>query len=230
MRTLQLMAIIKSAVDPAAGGGGAVANALYGLGTLLLLVCAPALARADGAADGHDYQFCHGYYALCSASTCKPTGKHIRVNVTGGGTAIFPEVDCTCPIFYGLAHADLTGGNMQGSCQSPGPGQIWSLYFPKEKIPQQINNWVTTGREAKAPLQVCPKSFNVANETSNCFSFACDSETYINGVPVATCHCPMGESFAGTPLPAQTSFATQVGQRDPQFCFQHPVSIPFALQ
>jgi hypothetical protein len=179
---------------------------------------------------GHDYRLCKGYYALCSASTCKPTGKHIRVNVTSGGTAIFPEVDCTCPIFSGVARADVTGGNMQGSCEPPGPGQIWSLYFPKDNIPQEINNWVASGPGAKAPLQVCPKSLNVGNETSNCFSFACDSETYVNDVPVATCHCPMGESFAGTPIPAQTAFASQAGQRNEQFCFQHPVSVPIALQ
>jgi len=96
----------------------------------------------------------------------------------------------------------LAGGNMQGSCEPPGPGQLWSLYFPREEIPQEINNWVPTGPEARAPLQVCPKVLNAGKQTVNCFSFACDQETDINGVPVATCHCPMGESFAGTPLAA----------------------------
>ena len=43
----------------------------------------------------------------------------IKLNVTGGGTAFFPEADCTRPIFSGEAIADLTGGNMQGSCKPP---------------------------------------------------------------------------------------------------------------
>jgi hypothetical protein len=177
-----------------------------------LLIFAPPPARAGDATAGHDYRPCKGYYALCSASICKPTGKHIRVNVTGDGTAIFPEVERKCPIFSGVARADVTGGNMQGSCEPPGPGQIWSLYFPKENIPQEINNWAVNGRGAKAPLQVCPKGLNLGSQTSNCFSFSCDSETFINGVPVASCHCPEGESFAGTQLPSQTVFATQAGQ------------------
>ena len=137
---------------------------------------------------------------------------------------------CACPIFYGVAHADLAGGNMQGSCEPPGPGQLWSLYFPREEIPQEINNWVPTGPEARAPLQVCPKVLNAGKQTVNCFSFACDQETDINGVPVATCHCPMGESFAGTPLAAATAFVTQAGQRDTRICLQRPASIPVARQ
>jgi len=202
---------------------------LKGVFFVLFSLAIPANAHAGDATEGHDYHFCRGYYALCSASVCKPTGRHITVNVTGGGTASFPEVECACPIFYGLAHADLTGGNMQGSCEPPGPGQLWSLYFPKDEIPQEINNWVQTGPEAKAPLQVCPKALNAGKQTANCFSFACDQETYINGVPVATCHCPMGESFAGTSLPEATAFVTQAGQRDKRVCLEHPVSIPFAL-
>ncbi len=228
MIILRIIAILKSAAERAANGD-TLAKARFGL-SALLLVLAPAAAEAGDAAGGHDYRLCGGYYALCSASTCKPTGKHIRVNVTGGGTATFPEVACTCPIFSGVARADVTGGNMQGSCESPGPGQIWSLYFPKANIPQEINNWVPTGPGAKAPPQVCPKNLDAGNGISNCFSFACNSETYINGVPVATCHCPMGESFAGTPIPPRTAFATQVGQGDQQFCFRHPVSVPIALQ
>jgi hypothetical protein len=225
MSTFRLVAIFKSSIGQPPSGSSL--SKILVLGALLFGFASPT-ARAAGTAEGHDYEFCRGYYALCSASICEPTGKRIKVNVTGGGTATFPEVECKCPIFYGLAHADLTGGNMQGSCEPPGPGQVWSLYFPKEEIPQEINNWVQTGPEAKAPLQVCPADGNM---TSNCFSFSCDSETYVNGVPVATCHCPMGESFAGTPISPQAAFATQVGQRNRDFCFEHhPVSIPFPLQ
>jgi hypothetical protein len=224
MSTLRLLAIFKRAAS-----GYTLRKLLFSL-SAVLLVFAPPVAHADGASGGHDYQFCNGYFALCAASTCKPTGKHIKVNVTGGGTAIFPEVDCTCPIFSGPALADVTGGNMQGSCEPPGPGQIWSLYSFKTHIPQKINDWVPTGPEAASPPQVCPKSLGVGNQISNCFSLACDSLTYINGVPVATCHCPMGESFAGTPVAPQTAFATQAGQGNKEFCSQHPVSVPISLQ
>jgi hypothetical protein len=192
----------------------------------LFLVLGPPPATASDAAEGHDYRICKGYYALCSASTCTPTRRTIRVNVTGGGTATFPEAVCNCPIFYGLARADVTGGNMRGSCEAPGPSQIWSLYAPKAEIPQAINNWAQSGLAAAAPLQICPASLNVGNELANCFSFSCDSETYVNGVPVATCYCPLGETFVGTSIPATTAFTTQVGQANRQFCFQHPVSVP----
>ncbi len=221
------MTIAKSAIGRVANRS-TFAKALYGLSTLLF-VCAPPLARADGTG-GHNYQFCSGYFALCAASTCKPTGKHIRVNVTSGGTAIFPEVECTCPVFSGSALGDVNGGNMQGSCIPPGPGQIWSLYSPKKDVPQEINNWVPTGPKAAAPPQVCPASLGQGSKLANCFSFACDSETWINNVPVVTCHCPMGESFAGTSVAPHTAFATQSGQGDKRFCFQHPVSVPISFQ
>jgi hypothetical protein len=222
------LAVLESAIGRVVNGN-TILKALSGL-SAVLLAFAPPMVRAGETGGGHDYQFCSGYLALCAASTCKPTGKHITVNITGGGTATFPEVECTCPIFSGQALADVTGGNMQGSCEPPGPGQIWSLYSYKKDIPQKINNWVPTGPEASAPPQVCPKNLNLANKISNCFSFACDSESYINGVPVATCHCPMGESFAGTPVAPHTDFVTQAGQGDQQFCADHPVSLPIALQ
>ena len=231
MSTLQLMAFLKLAVQRATGT--TLSKALFGLSALILAL-APPMARAggdnDSGKDGHDYRICSGYYALGAASTCQPTGKHITVNVTGGGTATFPEVECTCPVFSGRALADVAGGNMQGSCEPPGPGQIWSLYSPKKHIPQEINNWVPTGPGADAPPQVCPAHLGQGSQISNCFSLACDSETYINNVPVVTCHCPMGESFAGTPVAPRTAFATQAGQGNRQVCSQHPVSVPISLQ
>jgi hypothetical protein len=193
-----------------------------------LLIASTSVGRV-AAADDHDYQFCNGYFALCAASTCTPTGKTITVNVTGGGTAIFPEAVCTCPIVSGVAIADVNAGNMQGSCEPPANG-IWSLYTPKLHIPQAINEWVSTGRQALAPPLFCPKNLNLGAKLVNCASFACDSQTYINGVPVATCHCPIGESFAGTPVAPHTAFVTQAGQGDPEFCAEHPVSVPISLQ
>jgi hypothetical protein len=201
------------------------------LSTLLLSAIGPALAQTDSATAGHDYRVCRGYYALCAASTCTPTGKMITVRVTSGGTAQFPEVECTCPVFNGKALGDLAGGNMQGSCKPPREGgQIWSLFAPKTEIPQEINDWVPTGPKAKAPPQVCPAYLGQGNMLSNCFSFSCDQETWINNVPVVTCHCAEGESFAGTPVPPNTAFATQAGQGDRQACRQHPVSVPISLQ
>jgi hypothetical protein len=192
---------------------------------LLGLGVASGPPRSAAAEAGHDFQICKGRYALCAASTCKPTGKFISVNVIAGGTASFPEYDCTCPILDGPAIGDLNGGNMQGSCEPP-PDQIWSLFAPRASIPQAINNWVRFGPGASAPPQICPASLNLGDQLVNCFSFACDYASPINGVPVATCHCPLGESLEGTSVPADTAFATQAGQGDQAFCSQFPVSGP----
>ena len=63
----------------------------------------------------------------------------------------------------------------------------------------------------------------------NCFSFLCDSQTYISNVPVVTCHCPIGESLAGTPVPPRTAFLTQAGQGDEAYCAKYPVSGPLSI-
>ena len=84
------------------------------------------LAGRAVAQQGHDFMICEGEFALCAASTCQPSGGKITVNVIGGGTATFPEYNCTCTTFDGRpAIADLNGGNM--SCTPP-HDQIWSLY------------------------------------------------------------------------------------------------------
>ena len=207
-------------------GGRFIAKAIFGLG-VALMVAAP-IGR-PALAGGHEFRFCAGYFALCAASTCKPTGKKIRVNVTSGGTALFPEADCTCPIFSGEAIADLAGGNMKGSCKPPSPDQIWSLYSAKKYIPQQLNGWAQTPQAAAAPFLFCSKHLNLASTLANCFSFACDSKTYINGVPVATCHCPIGEALDGTAVAPHTDFVSQAGQGDRQFCAAHPVAGPISL-
>jgi hypothetical protein len=202
------------------------ARILVGLGVGLLALM-PA-ARPAMAASGHEFAYCSGYFALCAASTCKPTGRRIKVNVTGGGTAYFPEANCTCPIFSGQGITDLAGGNMQGSCKPPvaadGSVGIWSYYAAHSHIAQELTNWVAAGPKALAPPMFCSKHLNLAATSVNCFAFACDSQTYINGVPVATCHCPIGESFDGTPVPPHTTFFTQAGQQDQQYCAAHPVS------
>ena len=216
--TLPLTAT-RNAVATAARGN-ALSKTIFGL-SAMLVVLGPPMARPSGAQPN---AICYGYFALCAASTCTPTGTQITVKVASGGTAVFPEADCTCPIFYGVSLANLAGGNMQGSCNPPGPGQIWSEFSPQLEIPQELNNWAQSGPEAVAPVQICPASLHQGTQLANCFSFLCDSETFINGVPVATCHCPLGESQSGQPVAARTTFTTQAGQGDPQFCFEHPVS------
>ena len=219
-----------------AGGGfarlrGALSSAALGLGAMLLICSTTDLAAqtaAELAPTGveHEFKICHGYFALCSASICTPTDKKIRVNVSGDGHKLFPEADCTCPIFSGEAIADVVGGNMKGSCEPPSPDQLWSIYSVRSHIPQEINGWVPTGPKAAAPPLFCSKNLNLGTQTINCFSFACDALSYINGVPVATCHCAMGESTSGTPVMPHTAFVSQAGQGDPAFCAKPIVSGP----
>lgn len=249
MNTLRCLTILKAAAERAARGGR-VLKALLRLSALLLAL-APPMARADGAGGGPPFRFCDGYYALCAASTCTPSGTTIQVNLPGGGTAPFPQADCSCPIFQGRALANVTGGNMQGSCNPPSPnkmppsptGLIWSLFSPEKDIPQELNGWsqIPEGIDA-APQQICPAARNLGDKSVNCFSFACDSPAYetsdVDGspspgggiVPVVTCHCAIGESFAGTPVPAHTAFAIQAGQKDRAYCAKYPISLPFTLQ
>jgi hypothetical protein len=160
----------------------------------------------------------------------KPTGHRIKVNVTGGGTAYFPEADCSCPIFSGQAIADLTG-NMQGSCKPPtapdGSTGVWSLYAIESGIAQAVTGRVPTGPKAQAPYLFCSTHLDLGSTIANCWSFACDAQTYTDtGVPVATCHCPIGESPDGTAIAPRTAFVTQAGQGIEQFCARHPVGGP----
>jgi hypothetical protein len=214
--------------SPRAIHGNPLATAAFGVAAILLAF-PPQTARAGGAAESYDFQICGGYFALCAASTCKPTGGQITVRTATGGTATFPEADCTCPVLLGPSIANLAGGNMQGSCEPPGPGQIWSTYQPRPNIPQAITNWVPTLPEAAAPPLFCPSRRDLGNQLVNCFSFICDSQRYINNVPVVTCHCPIGESLAGTAVPPHTAFLTQAGQGDRTTCADHPVSGPISL-
>ena len=74
---------------------------------------------------------------------------------------------------------------MQGSCKPAAEGEVWSLYDPKKEIPQAITGWVPTGPAAQAPVLTCSKDLNLGHQLANCFSFACNDERYVNGVPVA---------------------------------------------
>ena len=151
------------------------------------------------------FRFYPGDFALCAASICTRTGEKIEVK-TATGTAFFDEAQCTCPIFPGPSIGDVSGGNI---AQPLGPGHcfeppdmvngmpvdngIWSLYSPMAEIPQEINNWNQGKKKSAAPPNFCPAS--MTNTFANCFSFACVRAGKINGVEVATCFCPIGESF-----------------------------------
>jgi hypothetical protein len=209
--------------------GNKLSALVFGLAAVFFLL-ALSPAHPGRAAEVYDFQICSGYFALCAASTCTPTGGQITVRTATGGTATFPEADCTCPVILGPSIANLAGGNMQGSCEPPpGSGQIWSTYQPRPNIPQALTNWVPTLPEAAAPPLYCPKFPPRGNQLVNCFSFSCDSQTYINNVPVVTCHCPIGESLAGTPVPPRTAFLTQAGQGNLATCAMYPVSGPISL-
>ena len=212
--------------------GNTWSKVVFGL-TTVLLVFAPLTARPGGAAEAApgrnplDLTICSGYFALCAASTCTPhPEQQIAVHtLIPGHDANFIEADCTCPVILGEALADLAGGNMQGSCEPPGPGQLWSEYQIRPDIPQAITNWVPhLPEDLAAPPQTCPASLHLGNQYAQCYSMACDDEQYINNVPVVTCHCALGATLAGGRAEPQSSFLIEAGQGDPAFCAEHPVS------
>jgi hypothetical protein len=207
--------------------GNARSKAVFGGLAAVFFLFAPPTANSAGDQEVYDFQICGGYFALCAASTCTPTGGFITVRTATGGTATFPAADCTCPVLLGPSIANLAGGNMEGSCV-PKRGHIWSTYQPRPNIPQALTNWVPTLPEAAAPPLFCSKRLGFGSGTVNCFSFDCENQHWIKDVPVVTCHCPIGESLAGTPVPPRTAFLTQAGQGDQSFCGpdKHPVSGP----
>jgi hypothetical protein len=101
---------------------------------------------------------------------------------------------------------------MRGRFQSASRDQA------RPDIPQALTNWVPHLPEDAAPPQVCPR-----NQYAQCFSFSCDTETYIDNVPVVTCHCAIGATLAGLPAKPQSSFPTQAGQGNPVICADLPV-------
>jgi hypothetical protein len=202
------------------------------IGAILLAV---PQAMSQGILDG--VRQCPGDFALCAASICTPTGEKIEVK-TATGTAFFDEAKCICPIFPGPSIGDISGGNI---AQPLGPGHcfepptmvngmpvddgIWSLYSPQAQIPQEINNWNQGKKKSAAPPNSCPAS--AMNTFANCFSFACVRAGKINGVEVATCFCPIGESLTGAVVAPGTPFGTQAGQGNEAICSEIPVGAPF---
>ena len=66
--------------------GNGLSRVVFGL-SVVLLAFAPPAAHPGRAAEVYDFQICQGYFALCAASTCKPTGGQITVRTATGGTA-----------------------------------------------------------------------------------------------------------------------------------------------
>jgi hypothetical protein len=180
---------------------------------------------------------CPGEFALCAASTCKPTGRMIKVKEADGKTTKeFPEAICTCPIITeavavmngkelaGLAA--LNEGNMQGSCNTPRPGTIWSLFSPLEVYPQESTT--PPFQLMHTNVQTCQAGGRV--QGSNCFSFLCeiDKQPAANGVRTASCSCPIGENPFGAPTQNSEFLTSAGGYYNPpsQACSMYPVSIP----
>ena len=155
---------------------------------------------------------CDGEYALCAASTCKPTGK----TITGNNGIPYPEVVCRCPILNGRAIADTTAGNMQGSCAATDDKHVWSLFAPKVFYPQEASNFSPWIWNQKATIQKCDASLNLGAKSSNCFSWNCTK----GADGIAVCSCPTGQ------VAAATTFLTEAGQGNPDACAQYPVSLP----
>jgi hypothetical protein len=98
----------KMRISKRAVRGNVLSRVVFGLAAVLLTFVPPTVRRG-AAAEFYDFQICGGYFALCAASTCTPTGKQITVKTATGGTATFPEADCTCPDILGQSIANLAG-------------------------------------------------------------------------------------------------------------------------
>jgi len=176
-----------------------------------VLLSTPVLAQPSTAG----ITTCSGEYALCAASTCKPTGKMI----TGNNGVAYPEVECKCPILNGHAIADTSAGNMQGSCAATDSNHVWSLFAPKLFYPQEANIFSSLPWKQKATVQKCDASLNLGAQSSNCFSWNCKK----GADGIAICSCPTGQ------VADATSFLTEAGQGNPDACAQYPVSLPLQM-
>ena len=102
---------------------------------------------------------------------------------------------------------------------------MWSGFWPHPTAPQQLANW----QDVAGPGLICGKDLMLDNKSVNCYSFSCQRAGTIDGVPGATCTCPIGETFDGTSVPADTAFLTQAGQCSVNDCSQYPVSDPIGF-
>ncbi len=161
---------------------------------------------------------CPGEFALCLASTCKPTGKKIKVKRDDGKTFhYFEESECKCPVITAeiaqqngtslTAIAGVNEGNMNGSCAHRQPNTVWALYnesivmYPQESANPPFTN-------AMANMHLCQEG----TVGSNCWNFECkvDKET-INGAKTATCYCAINDGQFGREVRPNDSLFTAAG-------------------
>ena len=161
----------------------------------------------------------------------------IKVKEDGGKyTREYPEAVCTCPVITKeIAYqngADLTGfatldeGNMNGSCQPPSKDTIWSYASTAiQMFPQESTNPPFQMKEYA--MQTCPAG---SGQAVNCWDYLCKRDgKKVNGVEVATCYCPIGESILGHPAKASDDLLTGAGayyNNPSQACAMYPVSFP----
>jgi hypothetical protein len=178
--------------------------------TLAIVLLIPFMAQAEP-----DLQYCEGEYALCAAATGVISGEFIRAD----NGEKYPAATVLCPIFNGKALADLSGGNMTGSCDAPTKETIWSLFAVETEQPQEMLDWEV----GETVVQFCGSDTNAAGQMANCFSFLCEKIGKVNGVELASCSCPVGQSENNN-----TPFVIQAGQGNKNYCANIPVGAPLS--
>jgi hypothetical protein len=133
------------------------------------------------------YAICTGHYALCAASATTPTGNLITVNGKK-----YREGVAVCPVLEGDAVADLS--LMNGSCEAPNGGQVWSLFSPQSSYPQAPYWNVEPAKFRKFITTTEPDG-----GMSNMWSFLCDITGTVEApdhgvVTLANCYGPINES------------------------------------
>jgi hypothetical protein len=150
---------------------------------------------------------CHGAYALCAASATEPTGNTIYVN----GVA-FAEGTAVCPVLHGISIANLA--LMNGSCEAPSKGVVWSLFSTIKSYPQ-APSWAI----APAVIRTFVTTAEAGGGMSNMWSFpSAVRPNRVNGVTLSDCKGPMNESpWTGTLIPVGTMIGTAaaVGAANP---------------
>ena len=159
-----------------------------------------ATALLAGTAFASDFAICVGEYALCAASGTTATTETVVVN-TKDGPVTYPGRIAICPILRGPAIADLSGGNMTGSCTSP-KGHVWSLFSVRQTIPQ-APSW------DRSKVVFTKYTTTATNGVSNQFSFLCKKIKPINGVPLASCLGAENEMLDGSPVVVGTAVVTE---------------------
>ena len=160
---------------------------------------------------------CQGEYALCLASTCKPTGRKIKVKRDDGKSfRFFEESECKCPVITAeiaqqngttlTATAGVNEGNMNGSCAHK-PGSVWALYNKDIVMyPQESTNPPLAMKREN--MHLCPQG----TVGSNCWNFECKVDKEMtNGVKTATCLCAINDGQFGREVRPDDSLFTAAG-------------------